>query len=269
MLDRAYSDGIKRVEVITPERASSLLDANVGNRRLIAKHVASLASALAEGRWRFNGETIKIARDGRLLDGQHRLAACVKSGVSFETLIVYDLDRDVFDTIDTGRTRRAAAILGIEGCKHQNAVASAIRWIRGIPASRTAGSLEISPDEVRLEWIANPEIETSAGKTRAVRTLMSHGMAAALHFLFSKKDAALADRFFEALAFGVNLGPGDAIYVLRERLIKETTARRKLPPLELATLCVRAWNATRKGLISKTLKGVAVVDGKEVVPQIE
>ncbi len=53
--------------------------------------MAEYANAMKSGEWKYNGESIKVCTDGSLLDGQHRLEACIESGVTFDTLLVTNL----------------------------------------------------------------------------------------------------------------------------------------------------------------------------------
>ena len=55
--------------VLTPSRASELLEHNKINRPIIDSHVARLDRQIVLGKWRFNGDTIKISDDGDVLDG--------------------------------------------------------------------------------------------------------------------------------------------------------------------------------------------------------
>ena len=74
---------------ITPEYAKELLDYNKKNRSLSKATVDRYAEDMRKDNWQQNGEAIKIDWDGNLIDGQHRLAACVKSGVSFDKLLFF------------------------------------------------------------------------------------------------------------------------------------------------------------------------------------
>lgn len=47
---------------------------------------------MRNGNWKANGEAIKFSSTGRLLDGQHRLRACVKEQVPFTTLVIRGLE---------------------------------------------------------------------------------------------------------------------------------------------------------------------------------
>src|ERR1700761_996246 len=91
------------VERLSPKSAKALLKGNVHNRNLRKARVSSLAEAMKRGEWELNGESIKVAEDGSLLDGQHRLQAVVESGKSIQVLVVRNLPSDAQDTVDTGR----------------------------------------------------------------------------------------------------------------------------------------------------------------------
>jgi hypothetical protein len=68
------------IETITPKQAQVILAHNDRNRSLASSRVTVYSGAMLAGEWRMNGETIKFNGDGTLLDGQHRLAAVVRSG---------------------------------------------------------------------------------------------------------------------------------------------------------------------------------------------
>lgn len=96
---------------ITPEKAQELLNKNDSNRPMNKAHARKFASDMTEGLWKYNGDPIRLSADGNLLDGQHRLQACVYAGIPFETEIIEDLPQEVMVTIDTGRRRSAADAL--------------------------------------------------------------------------------------------------------------------------------------------------------------
>lgn len=103
-------------KTITPEIAHEWLRGNTINRPVKQHYVRMLASDMELGRWKRNGETIK--RNGRLLlDGQHRLLACIMANTPFETLVVDGIDRDVFPTIDDGCPRSRIDTLAVAGEK--------------------------------------------------------------------------------------------------------------------------------------------------------
>jgi len=82
------------VIMLTPEKAMEMLDRNKNNRPLSDSHVQRIAGQIRAGKWIFNGDTIKISDDGEVVDGQHRLWACIESKKPIETVIVYGVPRE-------------------------------------------------------------------------------------------------------------------------------------------------------------------------------
>ena len=118
-----------RFEVITPDLAKDYLAKNTQNRRNNTPNervVRSYMDDMKNGLWKINGSTIVFGESGRLLDGQHRLMACVKSGISFVTLVVRGIRDDVFDTIDIGLARTGGDLLSIIGAPNYTAASSII-----------------------------------------------------------------------------------------------------------------------------------------------
>lgn len=76
--------------LIGPEEARQLLAANYeGNRRISRGRVQHYAEMMARGAWvDYSPAPIVIDEYGRLIDGQHRLAAVIESGRSFYFLVV-------------------------------------------------------------------------------------------------------------------------------------------------------------------------------------
>src|SRR3954469_22575211 len=88
------------IETITPEKAAKWLAHNPANRNLADARFGAFAAAVLRNEWRLHGESIKFDLNGDLLDGQHRLAAVVKSGVTIQSVVVRGVPRDDQKTID-------------------------------------------------------------------------------------------------------------------------------------------------------------------------
>jgi len=99
------------VRTITPTVAESILATSNGNRTWKTAKLNSYARDMTAGNWTTNGEPIIIDVHGVLIDGHHRLTACIKSGVPFETLVVWGAPVDAQKTIDMGASRTAADVL--------------------------------------------------------------------------------------------------------------------------------------------------------------
>ena len=82
--------------LVTPEVAKTMLAKNTNNyRKINSKVVDQYASDMKHGRWVDNGETIVFDEDGNLKNGQHRLTAIVRSGVSLMLTVVSGVDRNI------------------------------------------------------------------------------------------------------------------------------------------------------------------------------
>lgn len=103
------------VYTFTPEEARFVLDKlNPSNRHVRTTHVNKLATDMKNGDWQFNGDTIAFDQEGHLIDGQHRLAACVQSGVDLVTLVVWGLEHEVIRTKDDNIRRSFGDFLKLQ-----------------------------------------------------------------------------------------------------------------------------------------------------------
>ena len=99
---------------ITPEVAASYLEKSKGNRSLREKtKLLAYTKDMERGAWVYNGDAIRFSEEGTLLDGHHRLTACVRSGVPFVSDIV-TIPANAVHTIDKGATRSEADSLVME-----------------------------------------------------------------------------------------------------------------------------------------------------------
>jgi len=124
---------------VTPELAQAMLETiNGENRPLSHARVKQYADVLTRGQYVFNGESIQVGVKADntlvLLNGQHRLSACVTAGVSFETVLVLGLPHNVFSTIDRGKTRSYADVLSVAGYKNTHNIQPAARILVAMEA---------------------------------------------------------------------------------------------------------------------------------------
>lgn len=91
------------IVTITPEMAREMLKANKSNRTLRKSKVLMYAHDMKNGKWNLTGQGITFGKDGRLLDGQHRLQAIAFANVPIKLLVV--TDADIVGTYDCGIQR--------------------------------------------------------------------------------------------------------------------------------------------------------------------
>lgn len=246
--------------VVTVKMAQEWLETlNTHNRPVVASNVLKLVRELRNDYWMVNGETIKFDWNGVLLDGQHRLMAIVESGCPAECLVVYGLDPECFPTLDAGTRRTAGHHVAMLGKSHYNTLGTAIthlrRYERGDLVSTTAADRVVSGPEVVETLARYPDLEQSVDWGRSVGKMLSPSLATFFHYVFSRQDAALADAFFEGLANGTGLADTDAVYHLRERLIRARLDRTAtLSARYVMALVIKAWRKTVAGEPTRTLR---------------
>lgn len=95
--------------------------------------MATLASAMLAGKYTLTHQPVASDAHGRLIDGQQRLAAVVKSGATVHMWVESGTDPDTSGVVDTGLARRPAPSLRI---KHSANVHGALGMIRFAEACR-------------------------------------------------------------------------------------------------------------------------------------
>lgn len=235
------------LKTFTPADAQRILaEYNKRNRNIKPATVALIARDLTDGRYLVNGETIKFATDGMLLDGQNRLAACVRANVPLTSWVVRGIDNDAFDTIDVGLPRTGGDILHVQNESHAPVLAAALTLVGAYEAGRLPKG-SISRNRLRPLLEAHPTIRESvtriANNEISKQKLASKPILAFMHYMLSKVDPVKATEFFDRLEDGASLAPGSPILVLRNRLIRNAADPKKLASTDVFALCLKAWDA--------------------------
>lgn len=262
------------LETITPAVAAQMLLANTSNRNIIAHTVASYAEAMLRGEWNPHS-TITFAEDGTLLDGQHRAAAVVKSGVPIQAIVVRGAAMEAQETIDTGSRRTFGALLAIRGVKNAHNVASAVKILWRIEtgnmrAHGTATNRQLLDVMDRHPGVADHASFPGQKNLGAIGVGMSRPLSAALRYSFCAIDDEDGRAFFDALASGEGLMHGSPILALRQRM--ESAAARnplaKPSTTVIAAWTIKAWNAWREGREVAQIKWTVGGASPEAFPTI-
>lgn len=267
-----HEAGIKvEVTEITPSHAQALLDHNENNRGVAALVVDKYRRDMKAGRWALNGQTIKIGKSGRLLDGQHRLLACTKASVPFPAIIVSGLEESVFETFDLGARRSIGEILKDRGEINTSALGAALRqlWLieNEVFVSRGAAP---TVAELLDTLERHPDIRHSVRYGRRVIDVTAPTLIIALQYLFSRVDQARSEEFVERLIDGAELPVGHPILMLRDQLMQAKSKKKiGLPDTERAAWIIKAWNAYLEDRPLKRIKWQQAGPRKEPFPEIE
>jgi len=207
-----------------------------------------LASEMARGRWKLNGDPIRFSRDGRLLDGQHRLWACVESGESFASVVVMDLDVNVFTTIDQGKRRSPADHLVVAGHDlkgYQTRLASTASLVMRYRVGLVFSNERHDPESLIETLDREPTIKDWVMRMTKAGTGykgFAAPVAATLHIASAKQQnraAEFADQFLSGAVSDVH----SPVLVLRNRIINNPPNR----AWERFFIVVSAWNHFAKG----------------------
>ncbi len=123
-VEHEYPQVSVSVERITPETAKKMLATNVKNRKIKSVPLSTLEESMSGDEWSLNGESIIFDINGNLLDGQHRLTSCVKTGKTIDAVIVRGVQGDTQDTIDSGTRRHLADYIKMDGYKNYTDVST-------------------------------------------------------------------------------------------------------------------------------------------------
>lgn len=230
------------VETITPMLARHMLSCSAGNRSIKAAKVASYARDMMAGNWKLNGETIVFNDDGALIDGHHRLKACIESDTCFQSIVVKGCEAGAEKTIDMGASRTLADVLSFQGEKNSQALVAAINAAGSIRNGRSRSS-NMSSAEL-LDFLSKHPIarELSADSHRKALPRVGAlvcGIGIVAHFLGQQDQYA---DFVSVLQSGVPAYPGCPAHALRDRILKDAGHRNKMPLHEAHRLTLTAWN---------------------------
>jgi hypothetical protein len=244
---------------VSPQLAAKWLATNTDRNRKISKvTVNRYAGDMVRNQWQSTGEAIKFDKEGKLIDGQHRLSAVVASKKTVQMLVIRDLDDSVIQVLDTGRSRSAKDALTIAGHNgYSNELAALARKCLAHQAGTknilTTKRIQIGGSDVTnraiVEYCAendlSPHITFSHRmKYQAVNAALNHGEYAFFHWMFTRISAADAESFLSKLATMEDVSADSPIRALIQKLTRSAV---KLDGKMKMLAVVTAWNAFRTG----------------------
>jgi hypothetical protein len=183
-------------EAVTPAKAKEYLALMRENRGVRIHHVNMLAREMGAGRWRDSPQGIAFDEKGRLYDGQHRLHAIIKSGVTIWMSITRHVSEDVFPVTDTMIPRSFADVLStMYGVKRAGRVGALVRVLH---------RLDLYP--LREEKPSNEALIVTLGVYEPV-------IATIMQYVSSK---GLPMSVWGALAWAHRLDPAKVEYAMRK-----------------------------------------------------
>ncbi len=236
------------VEIVTPEKAALWTDEdtiNTHNRAIDSRRVMAYAHDMENDVWKFNNDGICFDVNGILLNGQHRLHACVVSQKPFKSIVIRGLPPETQETMDQHRVRSMAGILQLRGygrCAHLGGAA------RALVNLANAGDGYQSYRATNQELLTIIERHTGLSESIAVAKGcrgISPSVLGAMHYAGKVllKNEERANAFVEVFNTGVPDYPGDPAHLFRENILRHQ--ERKTSKIESVRFfsMIRAWNA--------------------------
>lgn len=251
-------------ETITVARAKQLLAKNKNNRPLNQMNLRILMHDMKRNNFKITGESIKIAQNGDLLDGQHRLQAIVQSGIPLKTFIMEGIDNEAFKYIDTGKMRSASDVLAMQGITSPTHISAVGRFVMAFQQGKYFNLVQNSGTK-KLKY-TNKDVcdfvdknlkhlkDSAAVAYNSKSKILRGSIIGGLHYIFKRINEEDANDFCHRLLEGDDLAKDSPIFQLRAEFIKNARSTRKMTPYEQICLICKAWNYYRKDTKVHVLK---------------
>jgi len=262
------------LETISPIKAKEYLATMIANNRSVKKfNLANIAADMASGRWRLNGEAIKF-HGSNLVDGQHRLMACIDANVPFETLVVRGLEVEAVKVIDLGAKRQVGDVLHMFGESHfgsATTVAATARIVMSLQRQPDAPSKlvgRLSTSDIVAEVESRPgDYQNATLYGRRFRSWSNPSGAAALMIFAIKAGYTVEqlDEYHDKIQDGANLSKSDACLTYRNWVVNRPK-RSYVDGFAYLSAHIKCFGADANG---RALQKLFVWDGKSPYPTLE
>ena len=201
----------KWLESVSPEK----------QRPLMERTITEYASAMRLGHWVLTHQGIAFDADGCLTDGQHRLHAIVRSGVTVSMFVATGLpvkqgELYTFDAIDRGKVRGIGQQLQVRhGIRDANRIAAAARIIAQI-CTRTSSKMTVGNTLAIIDRFGSSlQFVNRSMKLNAMHKGSVLGSLAFCHRVMPKE----LNDFMERVGDGDGVSRGSPAFALRAHIL--------------------------------------------------
>lgn len=257
--------------LVDPDTAERWLALNHGNRKLRKAAVARYAADMAAGDWKLAPDPIQFTLGGRLVNGQHRLHACVQAKTSFWTYVTVIEEADVV-AVDTGVPRTVGDLLRWQGEEYALELGATIGHIwrvqRGIPRA----TQRPTPHQVLAFLKQHPQVRDAVRDAERVEQALKIPHSVAATFLYLARLAApraTVDEFVDGAVTGANLDEDDPRLALARWCMRRAFDHERPPTFAILAVLIKAWNAWVTGNPTRSVRWVAFGPGAEDFPTLK
>jgi len=245
---------------VSPKRAAELLQRlHPGQRSLRERHVERIAKAMSDGNFKWLGDPLRFDPSGQVIDGQHRLAACVASGVPMRDVLCLRLDdAQAIQYIDTAVAPRSVrdiqrvrgggaysgALIAAVALEFSDFSQTQLSHLSKVDKVELVDSCEHIEQLSELYGIGNYKLGVTSGSLAGVlRCLRANSSEAARFFTAAFNNTGIVS--------GVPCSQARLLadYLLSNRRMRSTRSRGALrgDPVADAAKSISAYNAWRMG----------------------
>jgi hypothetical protein len=251
-------------------------------RELRPRRVRHFANLINRDEYINDGTPVRFDVAGNLIDGQHRLAACVQANRPIVVDVRRGVATEAVQVLDSPMRRRQADYLRMAGFDATNPgiFTNAIVWIVRHDADSMNGAGQEYPTTGQLIDYARKhgsDLERDYGylmpimRQSTLRRLSFGAILATYHLIRREQKPESIDtlnRFFWEVLTGLELREGSPEALLRIRLERwaQPGATDRPKPAHRIGTWIRAWNARKTGEAKTSIREVT---GKDPFPTIK
>ncbi|MEZ0386407.1 MAG: hypothetical protein ACAI34_05040 [Verrucomicrobium sp.] len=208
---------------LTPEMARAMLERNTRNRKLSDQVVEKYMEEIRNDEWRLTPTAVGFDAEGNLVDGQHRLAAIVRSRRTVPMMITTGLPLASQEKVDRQRRRSLFDALYLSGqVRNRKWVEIATCLARRVVSSNSGTT---PPDSVVKQALETHRVSieavTSQMGEKSVRGISQASFLAAA-VLYHEIDPGKCIDFLQAVRTGAGLALDHPALRLRKLLMGES-----------------------------------------------
>lgn len=238
---------------ITPELAKEWLNSNKNNRQVDQKRVDEYADLMEKGLFLVTNDAIGFDTNGRLFNGQHRLWAIVKSGVTTRQVVIHNADPDVFKVADQGKRRTNAQTLSTMGYENTQILSTlaglVIKWEEGtlLSLARTKPIASMETIACIKRWPILPDCVSVAHQHTGRKGISFSTSVVAFTIWLANFEGQKAEyvAWIERLASGIATPDSPELALNRRFRNKVGSSREEIR--EQCALLIKAYNYSMNG----------------------
>ena len=258
----ANGEPVYRSLILSPDMAKRLLRFNTRNRKIQPNHVKMIASDIKDGNWMMNGQPICFTANPfqagadpsntRLLNGQHRLQACIMANEPIEIWLAFDVDEAAFATYDNHAKRSMLFQIEKETVFDERVMMAAAKFMWRVDngfdvlAAKTPTTTQLSKT---LE--KHPMLFKVFSDARRLKDFGSAGVLTYVLARVKEERDDFYDDYFDVLESGTGIEKGNPFGPLRTEIVGAYKAKAKRA--DMLKLHLMAWEAYKEWRIAKDI----------------